>query len=331
MAAATNEYVNTANSTLVGLDTIAFATKQLFTSNPINTVFGQQDTGISALAGGAILASAKNSIENITVVFENCIKVINSGKISGSLNVSSSIWDLAKNIIFALQSQAVQLADETLSKVIDPIEEQIKDWVPTECGTRGYAWQFFKKIIDGLSREKQWILQQIQDLFTSGTDFADNHRNFTAGSMSILEIEAFLLALKMISFRFGDLAIACGIQPCSEDALTAQGTRVAQAIKTGNTTSSPPLGSLSVINTIPTRQNTTNIDEIADSFAGIIDLSKDNVIVDKNSISTVYSLGNMPVKIKELMDLNSLGSNYGVFDDGNETKVVYTFNRMCGV
>lgn len=336
MTAAANELVKTYNASIAAIDTVSAATSELFSKNTrenpveglINVVGGARESGMSAVMAVSTLNSASKSVDNVIETFERGLNVLEGGKILQTINVSGNIWDLARSVLYSFQSQALQYADEAIDKVIQPIEDQIYDWVPTECGTRGYAWRLFQKILDGISREKQWILQLIADLFASGTDFTIEFTKFNQGSMAMLELRAFLDALKMISHRFGDLAIACGIAPCSEDSLSESGKGIADSIKSGRVVGIPS-GNSNVISSLPTGD--TNLDSMAATIANLAGMKEGSVIATNDTLSFIHKMdNNAPKKIKELTDLSGLGSDYSVFNDGNDINVVYTFKRMCG-
>jgi len=329
MSAAANELARTANASMAAAETVVSAATSIFDKNPINTVFDKQPSGMSVAMAASTIGALGKSVGGIVETFERGINVLNYGRVLKPTNVTCLIWDLAKSVLYSLQGQALSYANEAIDKVISPIEDMIIGWIPSECGTRGYAWRFFQKILDGITREKHWILQLIADMFASGTDFSDKMGNFSKDSLDMLELRAFLDALKMSSHRFGDLAIACGIAPCNDDLITDEGKALADAIKSGVASTAPP-GIPNVINSLPVK-GTTNLDEISESMASMLGLQGEDVIATEDSLSFTYTVAsNAPSKIKELVSLNDLGPDYSVFNNGSEIKVIHTFKRMCG-
>jgi hypothetical protein len=324
-ASAINEAVKTYNAAMAGIDSVIAATEGLFSNNIIDTAFNSNEEGITPALGGSTVSAAITSVEKVAETIGNVLEVLCNGTIQAPVNVTSRIWDLAKSVLYQLQSMALELANEAIDKIIAPIENLILDWIPSECALRGYASVLFNKIIGGIKKEKQWILQQIADLFSSGIDYKKAQEEFTHGSISVMEVKAFIDAIKMISHRFGDLAIACGISPCSE--LDDSSKSKASALKNGNLIPEA-MGESSTIADLPITSN--NLDDISESLGNILGIDSKNIVATDDKISFIYNAAeNAPKKIVEFYNSGILGSDYSIFNDGNTIKVVHTFKRMC--
>lgn len=329
-----NELVQTFNATMASAETVAQAAEGIFQGkqNIGQSLFGEQGSGQSvAHAASTIIASVsqvKKKIEELSKL----LKIVAGAKINVPVDCNATIWNLANSVLFALQGMAVSLADKALSKIFNPIEQFIRHIQPQNC-IGNLAGTFFNKLIDGIRRFKQWLLLLIAELFTANNNWSVTYKTFGYQMKSMLELIAFLDALKMIASHFGDLAIACGVTPCTDTPSPLRDT-----IRSGNlidpTKNNVPAAR---INNAAPNFPSDNIDNLAKSLAPILGVPLNNIYVGPSNIqvSTPIAVG-APRQIKDLLNDPDIARELGpafklyVSPDNNNATVVYSFDRKCG-
>lgn len=281
----------------------------------------ESSTGV----GGAIAtAIAVPSAISATIdMLNQAISLINGAKITVPVDLNGSLWDYAQNALFLLQGMAVQIADQALSKVISPVEESIKEMQPINC-IGNMASTFFNKILDALTLFKQWMLRLIADIFAESKAFNIQFKTCNAHLKYLLEISAFLEALNLLVGRFGDLAIACGVTPCSDESYSPQS--LGKPMAAGVTSSQIIPSELEDI-------FADNIDTLASKLAPILNRPIEEIAVSPTEIKTISSINNLPRKLVNSMDAlaKELGSDYKIYINNNNATVVHSFKRTCGV
>lgn len=333
--AAINNTVASYNAAFTGATTISSTAKSLFgndkLSNILESPFKKQGSGMSAIGGGAAIAAVPASIQQTIAQVNNLLDIISKAKVTIPTGMNGSVWDLASAVLFSFQSMVIQMADEMLSKIVKPIEDKIRKMIPQNC-IGNMATIFFNKIMDSIKRFKQWILQQIAELFAASSAFGNKYKTFSEFSKELLELRFLIKSLNLSIAHFGDLAIACGVTPCKDhDKDLADAVRAGQPAPMTNI----PSRTLS-IDDLP-KKDPQKLDEIAKKLEPILRIPAENIITGPNSITVIYpGFENVPKKISDLIQEGvleaELGPGYTVhpYNNGKSAKVVYTYINECG-
>lgn len=316
-AIAVDESVKTFNAVLVSTDSIG---------STAATLFGKAANGVSVTAAFSTIAALPTNISSIVNVITNAFKFQAAVNVLSKDAIVKGIYDLAQSVLFKLQAMAVQIADEALSKIINPLIDIIKDAIPSNC-FGNMATQLFNTLVEIINLAKSKILGEIADLFVSSSDFTEKFDKFNKSSSTSIELKAFTKALFTIAAYFGDIAISCGVTPCNESS---------NKTKSGSSSriTSSSLDDLPSI-------STDNIEDISTKLAPILELPADNVAVTPTDIVSVYDLADeAPSQIVDLINdgvLNEIlgedaGDNYTIYksDNSDKIKIVYKVNRICG-
>lgn len=361
VVSAVNDIAGMYNSTMAGAKSVTEAASSLFgnksTSNLLAAPFKTTSNGMSASGGAALILAAPEAVKNVVKQLNTIIQLISKAKISLPIGLNGELWDLAAMVLFALQTMVMQMADEMLTKIIKPIEDQLKKMIPQIC-IGNLATIFFNKIIAAIKAFKAWILQQIAELFGASKAFGIKWKTFGLNFKGLIDLLFLLKALNLCLTHFFDLALACGIdhcgtQPKTGDSLPVQDsgqaptqdaiedpeyTSLVNAIRSGN---------YAPMTNIPAQKydyNTPNsittpphLDIIAQKLAPILKTSLSNIVVTPDQIQvTQPEIVNAPRAIAALIASEQfaleLGPAYKIYStpDSSNVKIVYTFNRSCG-
>jgi hypothetical protein len=334
-ARAANDLIQTFNATMSSAETIALSAEGLFqgNQNPVQSLFGTQRTGQNAVHAGSTIVASISQVKQTIDMISKLLKVVAGAKITIPTAVNGNIWSLANAVLFALQGMAVAFADKALSTIFNPIEEAIRKMQPQNC-IGNLAAAFFNKLIDGIKRFKQWLLLLISELFTSNNNWGLVWKTFGFQMKSMLELIAFLDALKLILVHFGDLAIACGVELCDDKT-----SPMIDAIRAGQLLD-PVMNNVPAIRIIGEVPNfpTDNIDEIANALVPILGVPLNNIYVGPTQIQVSKPLVvNAPKQIRDLLNdpdiARELGPGYKLYTapDNSNATVVYSFDRKCGI
>jgi len=281
-----------------------------------------KDTGTGAGGMAATLMAVPSALEATVDMFKKSIELINKAKVTMPVDINGSLWDYAQNALFLLQSMAVNIADEALSKITNPVEEKIKQMQPINC-VGNLAAVFFNKLLDSVKLFKQWILKLIADIFAESKAFNIQFKTFNVHLKYLLEISAFLEALHLVLSRFGDLAIACGVTPCTKDSSSPQRQGIPMIVSTGP--SKIISGDLAI--------TADTLDDLAEKLSPILNKSIADIIVTPEEIKTINRINNLPRKLANSIDsvAKELGSDYQIYLNNNNATIVHSFKRTCGV
>ena len=299
----------------------------------VNSVFGVASgliKGASTTGGGnapfniSSVIGAVSQVQKIGESLKRAFEVMQKGKLFVPIIQYRNLWAITNNVLYALQNMAVQAADEMLNKIVQPIEEEIRRMQPSNC-LNNLGARFFNKIIGTVRALKRWILIQIAQLFTGYAQYNKLMDLFNVNCTTMLELSQFLEALKLFSARFGDLAIACGLEPCSEEDSKPAFNYGRKA------TEMPTYTQVRPIEYLPTKP-VNNIDEIANSLKDVLKNDIEEAYVTPESITTVYTaFKNAPKKILDMLPGISLGEGYEIYTSSEGTvKVVHKAKRFCG-
>lgn len=315
---AANDISTQINVGISGINSITQAAKGLINGN-LDSVYQTQSTGMSAIRGYAsVIASIKN-IEGIVDTIKTAVDFINKGRILYGMIQYSNIWNLARAILFAFQSIAMQMADEALDRIFQPLEDIIMDIQPTNC-MRNLGGIVFNKILSMIDAFKAWIVTLIGELFTEFYSYKKMMDTFNTKSKDMIYISMLIDSLKTLTSRFGDLSIICGLEPCYEEENRRVSGRMPE-----------PQGRTTITRLTPFDKPEDNIDTLADTFKDIIG-NIDDVFVTPSQIITVRNLlHGAPPQIMNYVDDINIGGNYTISKQSDHVKVIYTFQRQCGV
>jgi hypothetical protein len=303
----------------------------------------------SAAAATSTAIAIPMSILNVIDKVSKAIKFAMNFKFSIPDFTGKAIWDLAQNVLYALQGILLHAADSILSKVLAPIVDLINSMMPAECFNT-MADRVRVSILQTMNSLKSRILSEIADLFASNADFNQKFRKTNKRLAWSLELAAFTQALDHITSNFFAMANGCGLTPCSENKNTGTGRNGSDIpyTLTGNSTIGEIDLSKDTINPFTTtpvtppvyktqyldREISVTLDDIATRFEEF--LSPDTLVITENNITSTYNiLTNAPVQIRNFVrngTLNNvLDSNYNIdIENENKAVVTYSYNRKCG-
>lgn len=314
------------NVGIAGANSVLLAAEGILNGNLSDAVVAQE-TGQSAARGIASVQAAIENIDAIVDTIDIAMKVAEAGRIIEPIVQYSGIWNLARNILFEMQATAMEMAEEALMTLIQPVEDLIEKIRPSNC-LNNSGGIIFNKILGMIRGYKNWLVTQIGMLFTEFYTFSKLMDTFNYRSKSMLELTMFMNALKTLSTRFGDLAIVCGVEPCYDDDNPAPQAAKGRPIAN-------PVGADSRTITfadIPTHPD-DNIEDIAEKMKDILQAPIDDVYVTNNEIITIYdALTGAPDKLLDMASEISLGNNYdiAISRETSAAKIVHTTKRYCG-
>lgn len=336
---ATNQIITTANTAVrvynTAVETInaaGEATKVI--TNSVNAIFNTGDItkeGVNTVVNaGAILASVPSSITGLIDKLSKVLKYSKNLKYSIPDLSGCRIWNLADNVLFALQAMFISVIDEILNKIFKPVEDLINNIQASSC-FNNMADAIRVKLLRVITSLKSRIKAEIADIFASNKALQDKMRKANKNHGDTLELCAFLDALCLIGANFQSIARGCGLTPCSNNntAHKIDYTKATDSTNTNpfsfNITSAPQYS-----NTSTQDSSYNNIDDIANAFKDF--LSPNNLTVSDDTIKSTYNiLTNAPDQIKDFVKdgiLNYvLDNNYTI---NPETAVItYKFERRC--
>lgn len=301
---------------------------------------GQGDTPSGSSVGNvpfnvATVAAAAKQVGGIIDTISNSLEVVQKGKIFTPIVQHKNLWSLTNNTLFQMQGLAVQAADELLNKITQPLEDAIKKMQPSNCLNNKGA-SLFDAMTNSIRKTKNWALINISQLFTGYKDYSKITNEFNKECLSLLELSKSLKALKLISTRFGDLALVCGLEPCPDNPNNNnpinRGKRINQQ---------PSYTQVEPLENLPERPE-GDIDQLSNELKKIlkVDIEKlnkdgvgtEDVYITDDSITTVYTaFKNAPKKVMEIVPKISLGDEYKVFvsEPTGTVKVLYNTKRLC--
>ena len=331
-AKAVNNIVNTVGATIASGDAIMQSAKDLFSGT------AGKDNIKSVIAAASTIGAAPYAITSNIEIISKVFKLASKQNLMLPNVASLNTWDMSGNVLHCLQGQAVQAADEILSKLTNPIEEKIRAITPQPCfGTM--AVRFQQSIIDAIERFKQWLLTQVADLFTGFGDFNANFLIKADLSITALELIAITAALTNITAHFFDIANSCGIAPCNENNPQNPISRDANNVSNRHNDIEPINGPRYTNNIFaPPSITGSSITELATKLAPAlgIDTTAPQIFVTPEEILAVHSISivDMPGKIKDLISKGALDpnldSNYTVYVNQDAINVVYRYDKKCG-
>jgi len=329
-ARALNNTIETFNATADAAETIVSSIDQIF-SNIQETSDGAQMNVPEAIS--TILAAPISIYENVQSVLD-ALNFSKNFKFTMPDFTGIGIWDLAQNVLFALQGMLLQAADEVLNKIFGPVEDLINNLVPQEC-FNNMADRIRISILQTISSLKSKIKQEISDIFAANNGFNLKFRQINKNLGWSLELAALTEALKYVSGNFMQIARGCGVEPCTGNASAPKYTSLMSA---GNLLDSKdsinPFGyTLSSLPSYTIKSDAAtyeDIDDIAEKFKDFA--SPDNIVIDENTIKSSYNiLNNAPDQIKEFINNgilnNILDENYNI--NPNTATITYQFDKKC--
>ncbi len=313
--------------------TLADNVKNLFSKNKIDTAkqFGipSNTQTKKAPVTFALPPGVADIVQKITMI----LSVIAKGQITIPVGINGNIWDIAQAILYVLQSQAVQMADEFMTKVIKDMEKYLKGIMPQIC-IGNLASVFINKIIVAMKDLKNYLLEQLKQLFGASEGFSIKWKTFGWYFNGMMDLLAMLKALSLILKHFADLALQCGVQPCSAPLPDSEIAQIQEAVRHGmlaKETNEPA-------NILPVDQMPTGktLDDIAGAMKDMT--GKDLHVLPSNDGFTVVMPNlytDAPPQIRDLLTspefLNELGSAYTLYVplDMSFINVVYTYKPVC--
>jgi hypothetical protein len=320
---AVNQTITAIGGVAASLDNISASANNLFSGN------GTAKDTSSILSSAATMLAAPAFILDKIKIITNALKLGLNFKFMMPDIEGKSLWDFARHVLFMMESIAMQAADEGLSKLIKPIEDMITSITPSICfGTMAVKLQ--QMLISTIKTFKSRLLEMLTKLMVGDADFNLKFQQFNLQSAFGLEIQAFVNTLEYIAAHFFDIAVACGISPCGPNSIPQadqfKPSDIGNLDTLYNTSTTIP----SIISgDIPIISN--NIEDIANK---IVLNNKGLTYVTPDHIISVYDLGDTPKKIVDLIKggaLNDLlDSNYSIYNNNNQIKIVNTVKRNCG-
>lgn len=300
-------------------------------SSGISNIFDKSKSGdlkLGAMEKVATTIAAPLNIANQIKTVLNAIKMAQNFKFVMPDVLGKGLWDLAQNILFAMQTMALQIIDEALSKIIKPVEDLLCKLTPSIC-FGNMADNIRQKILHTIYSVKSRLLSEIADLFTSNDDFSRKFRTYSKQSGYQIELAGFFDALNIILANFFSLARACGVSTCDNN--NSNYTPSAFDPNILNNDSENPFtykpDSPPTININITPKPETTIDVI------IKDLPELGSVTPENVINT-YNLDTPPKQIIDMINNgildNVLDQNYTIYKSPEGIKVIYKFERKCG-
>lgn len=285
---------------------------------------GTRATAVSLAAPVAILKNVK--------IISNALKLATNFKLTLPDIDASSLWDLSQNVLFMLQSSAVQAADEALSKLVRPIEDMVKNINPSLCfGT--IATRMQNTILSVIKSFKSKILSELSNLFISNSDFNLKFKDFNLRSAFALELLAFSVALKHISANFFDIAMACGITPCVPKKSELDDYNIKDIGTLDESILYNTSGRFPSVFKSKAPVFADNLDELASKLAPSLNINNDIFVTPKEIIG-VYNLGDAPKKIVDMINNgvlnNILNDNYEIYKTPDSVKILYRYKKNCG-
>ena len=326
---ATKNIVNTFNAAGEAAGKVITSVNNIFSEDKITSSSVLSDT--EALS---VLIAIPESISNSINLIEKALKFANNFKFAIPDFVGWGIWDLAQNVLFAMQATLVSILDETLNTLFKPLEDLINNIVPSSCFNT-MADRIRVRILQAITSIKSRIKQEIADIFAANNGFNIKYRTINARLGWSLELEAYLNAIEFVMKNFTMIAIGCGLEPCSANTSSYNPAYASRGIEDflSDDSVSPfsyPIESLPIYTTENTSDISNSIDDIAEKLKDFTNSS--NVSVDNNTITSTYKTdSNIPSQIKDFINDGIynyiLNSNYTV--NTKDATVTYQFVKKC--
>lgn len=277
------------------------------------------------------------SVLSTIQIIVKVLSVLAKGQITVPVGLSGSggIWDFAKTVLMIIQSVIIQMVDEFLTNYINKLEKMLKDMMPQIC-IGNLASAFINKIINATKSVKDFLLSQVRALLKGQDGFGIKWKKFGWYFKEIQELLAMLKALELILKNFADLALACGVSPCTEgDQATTQ--EIKNAINNGELIDQTNEPATILVNDLPLfNKQTPDLDRIVPLFKDMT--SNPNTCLSQTDGGFCVVMPDMfkdaPTQIKNLTSspefLTYLGDAYSVYNTDNKITVVYTYSLKTG-
>ena len=323
---AVNDLANTVLSTIDISKNIAGTVSDMFGGNS-----GASNNDIGNIADVeklATLFSVPISIQkNISLI----LKALQLSKALNNINpnaILSTLWDLAQGVLYTVQCMVVQMVDELLNKIIQPIEKLLRDLTPGICfGTMADAIR--NKIIQFIRSIKSKLLSEIADLFQSSSAYNLKFRANQKQCGWTIEMLSFITVINYILQNFVAIARACGVSPCSAGGYTYKPSDNITNDEINPFSFSPTDNAL-ISNELPEQIN--NLEDLANKIS---EITNNGVLVSPENIQSIYDIVNKdtPQYLKDLIADGILDkildSNYTLVSDESNKKVIFTHTRDC--
>lgn len=333
----------------------AAASAERFAASELNTGFSGGATGLANIAdvkkslttaftpvkGGTTKDQIVQQIKSYTAGLATIVNVLNMlisvarlgwadpNAILGFL--VNGMFDLLENVLLALQTMAVQMADKVINKVIAPIEKYFNtNTFPALCGIG--AQLLFKKILAVIYNFKKKLLAFIADLFSFQKSARKKFELFNKNMLWSLELSALLKVFSLLLGNFVDIAIACGVgrRPCPGPVSDA--VNLSENFNGGFTEDSvaynnPIYKQPAVVSSTPP-DGTLN--QIAVKLQPLIDsiFPGSSNQVEQGAVRT--QLTDLPPMIANLLGTIDLGNNTTLYQNNNSATIIYNNIALCG-
>jgi len=330
---AINDLVSTAGAVVSTTENVKSTVNSLFSKNKPEI----PEKGTSGVVNSVATAIAvpANILKNIKIIINALNLGLNFKFMMPDLE-GKSLWDMSRHVLFLIESQAMQAADEALSKLIQPIEDLILGITPSICfGTM--AVKFQESLIRTIRSFKSYVLEQLNKLLVGDSDFNIKFREYGLRCSFALELRAFAIALEILVAHFFDIAIACGVAPCGDN-----------SIPRADEYRPDDIGNLSLMETLNTNKTSpnrindryipeiNNIEDIAKKLSPALELNNTSkTYVTPTHITSVYDLGETPKKIIDIINGGGLddllNDTYTIYQDPNSNNITIVNNiqRNC--
>lgn len=280
------------------------------------------------------ISAIKSTVGTLSTIVQvlnlllNMIKLSNKEPWKVQAFLTNGAFCLLDNVLVALQSIAVQIADSLLNKVISPLEGYLNNnTFPALCGFG--AQLLFRKLLKMIYDFKDKILQFIADLFTFQKTKKKKFELFNENMSLSLELSAYLKIFKALLDGFLDIAIACSItkRPCPDNDTNGNNTLNMSYNYIGQFDNDPPYTQL--ISSTPELPKPQALNEISTKMQPIIDsiFPGTDSTVSPGMITT--QIKDMPPLIQALIDSLPLTPDFSIYHNDNNATIVYKRASFC--
>lgn len=310
--------------------TIADNVRGMFSTDQQRTNFPDKMLNIpknTRTVAPVVTVTLPSNVSSTVARLIQILSMMANGKITVPTGLTGNIWDIAQAALHVLQTQAVQMADEFLTKVVKDVEKLLKGIMPQIC-VGNLASMFINKITDAVKQLKLYLLKQIKALFGESKGFSVKWTTFAWHLKGIQDLLAMLKALALVLKHFPDLALQCGVQPCTQPLPGSELKEIQDAVRNGmmaKETNEPA----SIAPADETPQGKT-LDELASVFGGSVIPTTDgfNVVMPQMYQDTPQQIRDLLLSPEFLVEL---GGAYTVYApaDLSFVNIVYTYRQVC--